>query len=185
MKKIFALLFLVLFMPSARAEWNPFTGEYENQILFDVGQGVNGGFIIAPPSQFVPFYIFHLQYSQPTTFFRLPARQSINIAQTVGMGSRYGWKWQDFSIPIGYLSEDIALLCWNDLYFAAGAGVGLQVQQNDRIGSKLLFQFKLSLGYHITDRIGTELYMQHFSNANTDRDNHSYAFYGAAITYNF
>ncbi len=184
MKKIVVFLCVVFGVTSANA-YNPFMGDYQNQIAFNVGQGVNSGFLIPPPTQWVPFTIFNFQYSQPTTFFKLPARQSINIAQTVGMGEKYGWHWKDFSIPMIYLSEDIALYSNDCMYFSAGAGVGLQAQQNERLGAKLLFQFKLIAGYHITEQTSIEAFVQHFSNANTATENYSYAFYGLGITYSF
>ena len=40
-------------------------------------------------------------------------------------------------------------------------------------------------GYKLNDRTNIELFMQHFSNANTAKANYSYAFYGLGITYNF
>jgi hypothetical protein len=66
-----------------------------------------------------------------------------------------------------------------------GAGVGLQVKENKRLGAKLLFQFKVTIGVNITQEWATELFIQHFSNANTAEDNHSYAFYGLGLTHNF
>lgn len=165
--------------------WNTFTGYAKNQIVFNIGQGVDSGFLLPPPVKPVPFYIMHLQYSQPTTFFSLPARQSLNIAQTIGFGEKYGWKWEDYTIPMVMLSGDVRLSEYKNLYVAMGAGVGLQAQQNERLGAKLLFQFKLLAGYHFNERWGMEIFVQHFSNANTALENYSYAFYGAGITYSF
>lgn len=126
-----------------------------------------------------------VQYSQPTTFFRIPARQSLNIGQTIGFGSKYGWRWDQYSIPMVFISEDIVIFSGKKWYYANGAGVGLQAQQNERLGAKLLFQFKMIGGYKLNDRTNIELFMQHFSNANTARENYSYAFYGLGVTYNF
>ncbi len=184
MRKFIIPLCISLYMAPAVA-YNPFMGDAENQIGINFATGVNSGFLIPPPTQFVPFTILTLQYSQPTTFFRAPARQTINIAQTFGFGDKYGWHWDDFTIPMIYLTEDIALACTERTYFGVGAGVGLQAQQNDRIGSKLLFQFKLTAGYRINERINVELFAQHFSNANTADANHSYGFYGIGLLYNF
>ena len=101
MKKIVISLFALIFAaPAAFADTNPFMGEHENQIAFHLGQGVNSGFLIPPPTQFVPFYMLHIQYSQPTTFFKIPARQSINIGQTLGFGQKYGWNWDQYTIPM-------------------------------------------------------------------------------------
>ena len=110
MKKIAVSFFTLIFATcGAMADTNPFMGEYKNQIALNIGAGVNSGIIIPPPTQFVPFVLLHVQYSQPTTFFKVPARQSINIGQTLGFGTGYGWDWTDFTIPMIFLSEDIAL----------------------------------------------------------------------------
>ena len=185
--KRFTLIFLACGLVStyAYADTNPFMGEYKNQIALHIGQGVNSGIIVPPPSQFVPFYMLHFQYSQPTTFFKLPARQSINIGQTLGFGTKYGWHWDKYTIPMIFLSEDIDLFHGQRWYFATGIGAGLQAQQNERLGAKLLFQFKLIGGYKINDKWSVEAFIQHFSNANTAPENHSYAFYGLGVTYNF
>lgn len=185
-KKIFAILLCAFSLPAmADTKYNPITGYYKNQITFNLGQGVNSGFIVPPPTQIVPFYMFHIQYSQPTTFFGVSARQSLNIAQTVGFGNKYGWRWGDYTIPMALLSGDVLLGCYKDFYFAGGVGVGLQAQENERLGAKLLFQFKLTAGWHINHKWGLEFFIQHFSNANTAPENYSYAFYGLGVTYNF
>lgn len=185
MKKIALFLCILCFTVPVYAADNPFMGNHKNQIAFNIGQGVNSGFLIPPPTQLVPFYLTHIQYSQPTTFFKIPARQSINIGQTLGFGQRYGWNWDKYTIPMIFLSEDVAVAHGKRWYFSTGFGVGLQAQQNERIGSKLLFQFKLIGGYRITDNWAIELFMQHFSNANTAIENNSYAFYGLGMAYSF
>lgn len=186
MKKAAIYLLSTMITFSAYAgDVNPFMGKYENQIALNIGQGVNSGFLIPPPTQLVPFYFLHFQYSQPTTFFKLPARQSINIGQTLGFGQKYGWDWDKYTIPMIFFSEDIVLLQGKKWYYSTGMGVGLQAQQNERIGSKLLFQFKLIYGYKINEKVNLEIFMQHFSNANTAIENNSYAFYGLGMTYNF
>ncbi len=187
MRKIFTILFCGIIFTNIGhcTEYNPFTGYNQNQVAFNLGQGIDCGFILPPPFRLVPFYLLHLQYSQPTTFFSLPARQSINIGQTIGFGSKYGWRWDKYTIPMIFLSGDVILANYRDLYFAGGAGVGLQAQQNERLGAKLLFQFKLTAGYRVNDSWGVEIFMHHFSNANTAPENYSYAFYGAGVTYSF
>lgn len=185
MRKI-VYIFLTLFICTyANANYNPFFNGYENQIAFNLGAGVNSGFLIPPPSQFVPYTMAHFQYSQPTTFFKLHARQSINIIINAGYGEKYGWQWDDFSIPIAMLSEDITTLYGNNWYTYIGLGVGMQAQQNERIGSKLVFSFKLGAGYRISDCTAIEAFVYHISNGNTAPENNSYAFYGMGISYNF
>lgn len=187
-KLVFLLIFLTNFafadnciLPDA----NPFMGEYEQQISFNIGQGFDTGILLPPPVRPVPFYIGTIQYSQPTSFFRIPARRSLNLSQTIGLNKKYGWKWQDYSIPIAYVSEDIAIFRFNHIYMGMGAGAGFQAQENKRLGSKLLFQFKINFGYNFNEKWAMEFFIQHFSNANTAKENHSYAFYGLGITYNY
>lgn len=189
MKRIVSVLVLLATPCVAHAETatkNPFFGTAQNQIAINLGQGVNSGFLVPPPSQFVPFYMLpNIQYSQPITFFRLPTRQSLNFGQTVGMGHAYGWEWNHYSIPMLWGSGDVALLYGDDWYFATGAGFGFQIHENERLGAKLVFQFKVTAGYHFTEKWGGEIFVQHFSNGNTAEENHSYAFYGMGLTYSF
>ena len=81
---------------------NPFMGTYQNQIFYGIGQGFDTGILLPPPVKPVPFYIGTITYSQPTSFFRIPARRNLNISVTLGLGEKNGWKWQDYTIPIGY-----------------------------------------------------------------------------------
>ncbi|MBR2286485.1 MAG: acyloxyacyl hydrolase [Alphaproteobacteria bacterium] len=185
MKKITTFLIALSCISAANAEFNPFMGEAENQIAFYIGQGVDNGYIVPLPYHPVPFYIAQFQYSQPTTFFKMPARQSLNVAETLGLGKKYGWDWTDFTIPLVLGSGDVALFYGDNWYTGVGAGVGLQAQQNERLGAKLLFEFKLFYGYRINEEWGIELYAQHFSNANTAEENHSYAFFGIGVNHNF
>lgn len=191
MKRIFIFCSICLLSQIAVAEpvilpeRNPFLGTYQNQVAFGIGQGFDTGWLLPPPTRPVPFYIGTFQYSQPTTFFRVPARRSINISQTVGLHAKDGWDWPSYSIPMIYVTEDIALFRVNRVYGGTGAGVGLQAKENERLGAKLIFQFKVSFGYNFNKRWAGELFIQHFSNANTAEDNHSYAFYGLGFTYNY
>lgn len=191
MKKILAILFALVLPNFTMAdscilpENNPFMGTYQNQIAFGIGQGFDTGILLPPPVRPVPFYIGTIQYSQPTTFFRIPARRSLNVSMTLGLGEKYGWKWQDFTIPMAYATEDIALFRYERLYAGLGAGVGLQAQENKRLGAKLIFEFKVTFGYNFNDEWAAELFIQHFSNANTAEENNSYAFYGLGFTYNY
>lgn len=191
MKKIFLVLPIMLIPSITMAdscilpENNPFMGTYQQQIAFGFGQGFDTGILLPPPTRPVPFYIGTIQYSQPTTFFRVPARRSLNISETLGLREKYGWKWQDYTIPMAYITEDIALFRYHNLYAGLGAGAGLQAKQNERIGSKLIFQFKVTVGYNFNKKWATEFFIQHFSNANTADENNSYAFYGLGFTYNY
>lgn len=169
----------------AFADTNPFFGKYENQMTINIGAGINGGFLIPSPTQFVPYAMVHFQYSQPAEFFKMPARKSLNIAQNIGWGKKYNWTWNDYSIPMVFLSEDVALLSNKNWYFGSGVGIGLQLKQNERVSSKFLLGFKIFIGHNINELISTEIFMQHFSNGNTTIENYSYGFYGMGITYKF
>ena len=83
------------------------------------------------------------------------------------------------------LSEDVALFYGKNWYSYMGLGVGMQAQQNERIGSKLLFGFKLAAAYRLSECTAVELFMQHYSNGNTAPENNSYAFYGLGLAYSF
>ena len=191
MKRIVLFLFFATISQTAMAdqiilpERNPFTGIYQNQLAFGIGQGFDTGWLLPPPVRPVPFYIGTITYSQPTTFFRVPARRSINISQTIGFAKRYGWDWPAYTIPMIYITEDIALFKVDNIYGGMGAGAGLQAKENERLGAKLLFQFKVMFGYNFNDKWSGEFFIQHFSNANTAEENNSYAFYGLGFTYNY
>lgn len=185
-KILFILPIIMITAQSVRADdYNPFFGDARHQIAFNVGLGVESGFLTPPPARWVPFTEFNLQYSVPSTFFYFPARFSINATQTVGYGKGYGWDWRDFSIPIIYLTEDVMLFDYKNAYIGAGAGAGFQIKENARIGSKFIFTLKVFIGYKFTDRMAGEIFVQHFSNGNTAPENNSYGFWGMGVTYNF
>lgn len=185
MKKILGSLLALSIMTSAHANTNPFFNGYDNQVAVNFGWGVDSGFLIPAPVRWVPFMMLNVGYSQPTEFFRLPARRTLNITQTLGSGTSRGWHWDKYTIPIVSLSEDVILAHGKNWYFYSGLAVGFQAQQNERIGSKLLFGFKLGSGYKLTECTNLELFMQHYSNGNTAPENNSYAFFGAGLTYSF
>ena len=171
---------------SASADcFNPFFNGYENQAAFNIGQGVNDGFLIPSPSEFVPFNMLHIQYSQPMTFFGINARKSLNIVQTIGYGKKDGWNWEKFTIPMAIMSVDVSPFSGEGWYTFIGVGAGFQAQQNKRIGSKLIFSFKFGFGYRLSMCTSVEVFAHHFSNGNTAPENNSYAFYGAGLTYSF
>ena len=187
MRKTLLFLSFIILPGTALAEQcllpdkNPFMGTYQQQIAFGFGQGFDTGILLPPPIRPVPFYIGTFQYSQPTTFFRIPARRSLNVSETLGLYKKYGWDWPDYTIPMAYLTEDIALFRYERIYAGLGAGVGLQAKENERLGAKLVFEFKVTFGYNFNEKWAAEFFIQHFSNANTAEDNHSYAFYGLGL----
>ncbi|MBN1281805.1 MAG: acyloxyacyl hydrolase [Alphaproteobacteria bacterium] len=193
-KSIVPFIAAFLFALPAFADENPFFNDNRNQIMFNLGQGVNSFGLISMPDNPVPFNMIQIQYSQPTEFFRMPARKSLNFIQTIGYGKKYQytdytktfeWNWSDYTIQIALLSEDIILYNTNKFYFGTGLSIGVQGQENERIGTKLLSGFKLFTGYKISKKFNCELFMQHFSNGSTDPQNYSYNFWGLGFGYNF
>lgn len=185
MRNIILTSLVVLIITGGAARANPFFGDRRHQVAANISMGVESSFIAPPPFRIVPFNEFHLQYSVPTTLFYFPARFSFNVSQMVGYGKKYGWDWRDFTIPALYLTEDVILFHGNKWYTGAGAGAGFQIRKNDRIGSTLIFVFKVFAGYKINDAFAVELYTKHFSNGNTTPENYSYGFWGVGATYNF
>ncbi|MCL2748560.1 MAG: acyloxyacyl hydrolase [Alphaproteobacteria bacterium] len=188
--------FIVLCALGANAQaGNPFFGEYKNQIMLTIGQGFDSGELIAFKhlNHPAPYYMMNLQYSQPTTFFRLPARQSINAVKTLGFGrSNYGGgcryyacNWRDYEAEIFMLSQDVALYNTERWYFGTGMGLAVQGRQNERENTKFLIGFRLFAGYKMTENWNLELVMQHFSNGDTGTENNSYDFWGLGVAYNF
>ena len=182
-KYVCLCLSIYLSMPTL-ANRSIFLNSYSNQITFNVGQVVDSLGLVAWPRNFAPYTMLHFQYSQPTEFFRLPARKSLNLIQNIGYGNNQ-WNWKDYSIQIITLSEDFILYNTNKFYFGNGVAVGFQRVENERIGTKLLFGFKLLSGYKISDKFNAELFMQHFSNGETSLNNWSYNFWGLGVSYNF
>ncbi len=185
MRKFLCALLLSLSVATANAKTNPFFNDYDNQFAVNFGWGVDSGFLIPAPVRWVPFVMLNAQYSQPSDFFRLPGRMSINITQTLGFGTSRGWHWDKYTIPIVTLSQDFIFAQTTNWYFFSGISAGFQMQQNERIGSKLLFGFKLGTGYKLSDCTNLEFFAQHYSNGNTAPENHSYAFFGTGLTFNF
>jgi hypothetical protein len=180
---------------SALAAGNPIFGENRNQLLLNIGQGFDSGELIAFKhlNKPAPFYMIALSYSQPESFFRMPARQSLSIVKTLGFGSKdyYGkcrhdrCEWKDYSSEIFMLSEDVAFLHAERWYFGAGMGFAMQGKRNMRMNTKFALGFKLFAGYRISDGWSLEVAMQHFSNGDTGEENNVYDFWGIGIAHNF
>ena len=189
MKKILAVLTFLLCayheIAAVAAMDNPFFGEHESQISLNLGHGTDARWLLPFPGKRVQFSFADIKYSQPNMFFRMPGRQNINIAYTHGWGNDDDWDWRKFSVPIFYLSEDVALYSIRKWYFGTGIGVGMQLKENDRIGTKLIFGFKLFAGRKIAEHWNLEIFMQHFSNGSITENNYSYNFYGCGAVYSF
>jgi hypothetical protein len=177
------------------AATNPFFGDNQNQIMLNLGQGVNSFGLVPIPEMFVPYNMAQFTYSQPTTVFRLPARQNFNFTKTIGYGEKYQytdythtftWNWQEYASEIASITWDVALLHSDYWYFGVGVGVAVQGRQNERAGTKFMLPFKMFLGYRFTENWNAEIFTQHFSNGDTGgMANYSYNFIGLGIGYGF
>jgi hypothetical protein len=149
--------------------------------------------------------MIQLTYSQPTEFFRLPARRNLSVTQNIGYGTKYQysdyfgtfeWNWKNFNTTIASISWDVAVLHGESWYFGAGAGFAMQGRQTERECTKLLFPFKVFFGYRISDKWNSDIFTQHFSNGDaggegfmdskmTHGGNYSYNFWGLGVGYSF
>lgn len=196
MKRIYLFIALSLFCAPAIATVNTFFGEKQNQLSMTIGQGFDSGELIAIKhlKHIAPYYMFNFQYSQPTTFFRLPARQSINLVKTIGLkdknyngGCRHGidCEWTEYGAEIFMLSGDVSLYNTKRWYFGTGMGAAIQGKENERLDTKFLLGFRLFAGYKLDESWNLELVMQHFSNGDTGVQNNVYDFWGISAAYNF
>ncbi len=197
MKKIFLpfTFFLVPLVSFAAA--NPFMGDNQSQIMLNIGQGVDSYSLLPLPTRWVPYTMVQVQYSQPTTVFRLPARQNIAITKNFGYGTKYGrgpsekwpdgleWDWTEYSTEYAQITWDVALLSGDGWYFAVGMGLAMQGRQNERNNTKFMIPMKLMAGYRFAKNWNVELFSQHYSNGDTGDMNYSYNFWGLGLGYSF
>lgn len=170
--KILAGCALGAFVPGIAfaAGENVFFGDAENQVA------VIGGYYaghIAPESK---NGLVMLQYSQPTTLFRLSARQNMHAGYVIS--SSDAWSFVGASL-------DAALIHFGDFYFGAGIGGFIRTEQTPRLGSRFTFGERAFAGYKITPRIAAEIYVQHFSNGDLTKENAGYNFVGLSANMNF
>ena len=179
---------------------NPFFGEgHDRSVAFHLGQGLSTGWLLPNPDDtFVPFVGMHIQYAAPNEFLHLPGRYSVNGMVMIGWGrshdyrhAPYGspaliWDWNEIAetAQIFYVMQEVALLSGRDWYFALGMGLGMQRHETDRIGTKFVVPFRLSIGYAITESVRSEVFFHHFSNGSTGY-NYSYNMIGLGVGYSF
>lgn len=191
MKKLLMTVVLWSFSVGNVFAENVFMGENQNQIMLNAGQGVDSYSLLPLPIRWVPYTFIELKYSQPTTVFRLPARQNIGIVKTIGYGKKYGrnsipeWNWTKYSTEAVSITWDFALLHGKKWYFGAGLGLAMQGRQNERENTKFLIPMKVFAGYKFAKNWTAELYTQHYSNGDTGDSNYSYNFWGLGLGYSF
>ena len=184
---------LYLFIPLSLYA-NPFFGEgQDNMVMLAAGRAAAATWLLPiGEGGMVPFGYLRASYYQPNTSFRLPGRQSVNVMQTFGWGESrhrsrdgYVWDWTGFETTFLYFQQDVALFYGRNWYTGMGMGMGMQARENERVGTKLVFSFKVFAGYAVTDSLRIEAFMHHFSNGSTQVENYSYNFMGVGFGYSF
>jgi len=174
-------------VPARAAASNPIMGDAQNQIGLTYGRSTGPGgsllssltFTFGPENRGEDFNYVMLQYSQPTTFFRLPARLNGTVGLTFG------------NVPdapsqgIAGISEDVAILHWRGFYYGYGLGGAIQGRVTKRQNSQFFFNAKSFLGYRISNSWSVEVVGIHYSNAGLQNPNRGYNFFGLTGLYSF
>ncbi|MCL1892581.1 MAG: acyloxyacyl hydrolase [Alphaproteobacteria bacterium] len=186
MKKFYIyLLFALVAMPVfAKENNNPFFGRHENQIGLYAGQSTGPGNmtkLIPLDWEYEQFLFANLQYSQPTDFFRLPARLNLHAILFLKHG--------DVDIrtqPAAGLSWDVALLHGRRVYLGVGLGGFIKPEYtHDRQDSLFMFGEKLFVGCRFSKHWSAEIYTQHFDSGGLTPINGGYNFVGLSVLWNF
>jgi hypothetical protein len=155
-----------------------------NSIGFYIAQGTGSGtlFKLIDPLiwDFYSMTLFMVQYSQPTTIFRLPARQSLYFVQNLAYGHEAGLSFS----AIG-LSWDVSLYDHNGWYFGLGIGPYMRDSRDRWVESRLVFGEKFFIGTKVSDDWRMEFFTQHFSNGNFTTVNEGFNFVGFSGIYSF
>jgi lipid A 3-O-deacylase len=188
MKKFVSFIFAALISVSGYASENPIFGDAQNQISVKASIGTGGSSmynLLGIRWKMEPFSFFSVEYSQPITFFRLPARQNIEIGTTYGFDKRDGEDWSHYSWPIIGLSMDPVLLHTERCYAGVGVGPYIKWQVDSRQDSRFVFGTKVFMGCRVNNSFGVELFTKHFSNGNLTPINAAYNFVGLDVNVNF
>lgn len=161
-----------------------FTPGDENLIALYAAQGTGAGtlFKLIQPGlwDFEPMTMAMIQYSQPMTIFRLPARQNLNFVANHGYSSVH-----DLSFVAAGISWDVSIFDWNGFYIGFGIGPYMRDSRDDRVESRLVFGEKAFIGKNINDKWRMEIFTQHFSNGNFTEKNNGFNYVGLAVIYSF
>lgn len=168
---------------------DPFFRGAKNQIgiygAFGTGGSSLKNLVLPTEWEFVPFGMATMEYSQPATFFRMPARANLHAGWTFGWGRKDGEDWRDYTWPMIGLSWDVALLTWRGIYAGAGLGAFIKWRTDARQDSRFVFGTKTFVGYRLSRALSAEVFTQHFSNGNLTPVNGAYNFAGISILVNF
>lgn len=185
MKKT-VLFFLCLMAPTiVGAATNPMFGDGDqNSIALYAAQGTGSGTLFKLIQPFLweiePMTVLMVQYSQPLTIFRLPARQNLHFVQNMGYGSDRG-----LSFSAAGISWDVALFNWRGFYLGLGLGPYMRDSRDRYVDSRLMFGEKIFMGMRLSDKWRAEIFTLHFSNGNFTPVNNGFNFAGLAINYSF
>ncbi len=185
MKRAAFLIFILLVPGAAVAHTNPMFGKSDqNSLTLYAAQGTGPGTLfklVAPWMwDFEPMTLWMIQYSQPLTIFRLPARMSLHFASNIGYES-------DDSLSFSALgiSWDVSLFDWRGFYIGLGLGPYMRDRGDDRIDSRLVFGEKFFIGYALSDSWRMEVFTLHFSTGDFSDQNNGFNYTGLSIGYSF
>lgn len=185
MKKVFITIFTLLCCGAASADDNVlFDNADENSLSIYIAQSTGSGSLLhlfyPGDWEVVPMTTVMVEYAQPMTIFRFPARMNFNLIQNIAYNSADG-----LSFFGGGISWDIAPISWHGIY--AGIGVGPYYRDNhDRwVSSRLVFGEKFFIGARIAERTRVEFVTLHFSNGDFTETNLGFNFAGLSIGYSF
>lgn len=182
-KQYVFLFFAITICTSASA--NPMFGDnHDNAISLYVAQSTGPGSLFKLINPFMwdvmPQTMLMVQYSQPMTLFRMPARQNFNIVQNIAYNSGHGLSF----LGVG-ISWDIAPITWCGFYIGGGIGPYMRDSHDRYVSSRLVFGEKFFIGKNISDALRAEFFTLHFSNGDFTETNRGFNFIGIAVNYSF
>lgn len=158
----------------------------DNAISVYVAQGTGPGALsklIYPVEwEFSPMTLLMVEYSQPMTIFRLPARMNVGLVQNIAYRSDGN---RGLSFFAGGISWDIALLQWNGFYLGAGVGPYMRGSYDEYVASRLVFGERFFIGKNVTDNFHLEFFTMHFSNGDFTPVNRGFNYAGVMARYSF
>ena len=127
-----------------------------------------------------PMTLSMIQYSQPISLLRMPARINVHALQNFGYASADGTSFGAIGI-----SWDIAFISICDFYIGAGLGPYMRDSGDKYVSSRLVFGERVFIGYKISEHLNAELFTLHFSNGDFTQTNQGFNFIGLGINYSF
>ncbi|MDE1464868.1 acyloxyacyl hydrolase [Spartinivicinus poritis] len=166
---------------------NPMFGDKKSQVMLHGGMSFRS-------KGFEKLYFGGISYSQPDTFFRLPARNNLELGVFRGKNSKNDPTNKSFKDDVDLsqydlnmfgISKDVALLSGTNAYLTLGLGAYIKDNDTNRIGSKFTFGERLAVGYRFNNGVVLELYARHFSNGSLTKENSGQNFAGLSAGYTF